>query len=123
MDIRNLIILKQLLKPKTWRNVGRFCGINGFTYDSRNLRKGQVFIAVKGRFRDGHDFILEADKKGAGLIVAERLPDSRAGRLAGQAGLPDKGVKAPDFLVEDSRYALKYWRATCVISKTHMFMP
>lgn len=81
-------------------NISRFRALKGFAYDSRTLRKGQAFIAVKGRFQDGHDFIGEADKKGAGLIVAERLPACRSGR-------PVKSVSAPVMLVKDSRYALK----------------
>ena len=44
----------------------------GLTDDSRKVQKGYVFVAVRGRTVDGHDFIGEAIKNGATLIVGER---------------------------------------------------
>jgi len=44
----------------------------GLTDDSRKVKKGYVFVAVRGRTVDGHDFIGEAIKNGATLIVGER---------------------------------------------------
>jgi len=46
--------------------------ISGIAYDSRNVRNGCLFIAVKGEKFDGHDFIRDAIEKGAIMIVAER---------------------------------------------------
>lgn len=37
--------------------------------DSRTVKKGDVFIAIKGDKFDGHDFVEEAFKKGASLAV------------------------------------------------------
>ncbi len=39
--------------------------------DSRKIKKGDVFVALKGNNYDGHDFICDAIKRGAGLIVCE----------------------------------------------------
>lgn len=41
--------------------------------DSLQCREGDVFIAVRGRRTDGHDFIPIAVSNGASLIVAERV--------------------------------------------------
>lgn len=47
--------------------------IEGFAYDTRLLKKGDVFVAFKTDQRDGHDFISDAQKKGAvGAIVQEK---------------------------------------------------
>ena len=46
--------------------------LGGMSSDSRTIEKGDLFIAVKGCTLDGHDFIKEAIKKGAGAICAER---------------------------------------------------
>lgn len=41
--------------------------------DSRRIRPGDVFLAIRGRRLDGHDFIADAIRKGAaGVIVSER---------------------------------------------------
>jgi UDP-N-acetylmuramoyl-L-alanyl-D-glutamate--2,6-diaminopimelate ligase len=49
--------------------------------DSRQVQAGDIFVAVRGVYVDGHDFIEEAVKRGAGMIVAEEeviLPDGVA---------------------------------------------
>ncbi|WIV11245.1 UDP-N-acetylmuramoyl-L-alanyl-D-glutamate--2,6-diaminopimelate ligase [Proteiniborus sp. MB09-C3] len=46
--------------------------ITGVAYDSRKVEKGNAFIAIKGFKFDGHDFINEAIKKGAGVIIVQR---------------------------------------------------
>lgn len=46
--------------------------IKGVSIDSRTLKRGDLFIAIKGERFDGHDFIVEAAKKGASCVVAER---------------------------------------------------
>ena len=42
------------------------------TADSRQVRSGCVFVAVRGTQADGHDYIAQAQAAGAGYIVAER---------------------------------------------------
>ena len=38
--------------------------------DTRKSLKGQLFFALKGPLFDGHDFLLQAEEKGAALLVA-----------------------------------------------------
>jgi UDP-N-acetylmuramoyl-tripeptide--D-alanyl-D-alanine ligase len=45
--------------------------IRGISIDSRTIKPGETFIAIKGDNFDGHDFILEAIKKGARCIIKE----------------------------------------------------
>ncbi|RJO65618.1 MAG: UDP-N-acetylmuramoyl-tripeptide--D-alanyl-D-alanine ligase [Candidatus Omnitrophota bacterium] len=40
--------------------------------DSRALVKGDVFIAIKGERFDGHDFIEQAARKGASLVIIDK---------------------------------------------------
>lgn len=43
-----------------------------FSIDSRAVQTGDIFVALKGIVRDGHEFVAEAFKKGAaGAIIAE----------------------------------------------------
>lgn len=46
--------------------------VSKFSIDSRDLRGGEVFIALKGSKFDGHDFIKEAFEKGAIGVVSEK---------------------------------------------------
>lgn len=47
--------------------------VTGLSFDSRTVKKGDLFCAVKGKKHDGHDFVMEAGEKGAvaGLVTAE----------------------------------------------------
>lgn len=46
--------------------------ITGISSDSRKVKRGGFFVAVKGLRVDGHDFIPEAIRRGAVAIVGER---------------------------------------------------
>jgi UDP-N-acetylmuramoyl-tripeptide--D-alanyl-D-alanine ligase len=69
--------------------------IKSFSIDSRTIKPGDFFIALKGQNFDGHDFIEGAAKKGCGGIIAERVPDTGY----------NKKIKHV-LVVEDSRKAM-----------------
>ncbi len=68
--------------------------ITSVTSNSNDVRRGGVFVAVRGESVDGHDFIGEAVRRGASTIVAERKPD---------IGLPGKVTLV---ITKDTRNAL-----------------
>lgn len=48
--------------------------IVGFSIDSRTIRPGEIFIALKGKQTDGHLFLEEAFQRGAsGAIISRRI--------------------------------------------------
>lgn len=48
--------------------------IKGISTDTRNIKKGEIFIALKGERFDGHRFVRQAYEKGAaGVIVSKDL--------------------------------------------------
>ncbi len=50
--------------------------VNGASIDTRTLARGDIFFAIMGKQRDGHDFVAAAFEKGAGLaVVSEPTPD------------------------------------------------
>lgn len=66
-----------MVKAMEGRPVGHLPeGITGISIDSRTLRKGEAFFAIKGDVFDGHDFATAAMAAGAGLLVVTeaRLP-------------------------------------------------
>jgi len=46
--------------------------VRGIKIDSRNVEKGDLFIALKGKYKDGHDFIPQAIERGARVIISEK---------------------------------------------------
>ena len=48
------------------------------TFDSRQVKDGSLFFAVRGTQVDGHDYIEKAVEKGAAAIVCEKLPKKTA---------------------------------------------
>lgn len=45
--------------------------VTDFSIDSRKVKKGALFIALKGEKFDGHDFIAEAAQQGAVAAIVE----------------------------------------------------
>ncbi len=52
--------------------------VNGVQFDSRKVKKGNLFVAVKGTQVDGHEYIEQAIKNSATAIVCENMPFERA---------------------------------------------
>src|SRR5688572_1268399 len=49
--------------------------VKGICFDSRKVKQGFLFIAVKGTQSDGHEYIAKAIDLGAIAVVCEKLPD------------------------------------------------
>ena len=63
--------------------------ITGVSYDSRNVKQGNLFVAISGFATDGNRFIPKAVEQGACVIVTEKVPEQpvpyvlvRSARLA-----------------------------------------
>lgn len=65
-------------------------GINGISIDSRTLKKGDAFFAIKGDQFDGHDFLPSALRAGAAFAVVDE------NRLVSMGG-----IKLPLIVVRD----------------------
>jgi len=50
--------------------------ISGVAFDSREVKPGCVFVAVKGTNVDGHNFIDDSIQKGAIAVVCEKFPQN-----------------------------------------------
>ncbi len=71
------------------RAVGRPWQAGGVSIDSRSLKPGELFVALKGPTFDGHDFAAAALRAGAAAALVARRPD----------GLP---ADAPLAVVDDT---------------------
>ncbi len=54
------------------------CDVNvaGLSDDSRKIKDGFTFVAIKGETVDGHDYISTAIEKGANVVIGELEPDN-----------------------------------------------
>jgi UDP-N-acetylmuramoyl-L-alanyl-D-glutamate--2,6-diaminopimelate ligase len=50
--------------------------VTGVSFDSRKVKPGHLFVAVKGTLSDGHEYIKKAIDLGAVAIVCEKLPET-----------------------------------------------
>ncbi|MGD9568020.1 MAG: UDP-N-acetylmuramoyl-L-alanyl-D-glutamate--2,6-diaminopimelate ligase [Sedimentibacter sp.] len=71
MDIKNL--LKQI--GYTSFSGDENVELKGITNDSRKVRQGDVFVAIKGFTADGHKFISDALKNGASAVMCQVVPE------------------------------------------------
>ena len=65
--LQNRLILNKILGKK------KFLKFNGFSIDTRTMKKGNLFLAIKGKKIDGNKFINVALKKGAGCIISSKI--------------------------------------------------
>ena len=50
--------------------------INKIEFDSRKIKKDDVFVAIIGTISDGHNFINKAISSGAITIICQELPEN-----------------------------------------------
>jgi UDP-N-acetylmuramoyl-tripeptide--D-alanyl-D-alanine ligase len=55
--------------------------VNGLSIDTRTLKEGDLFVALKGDNRDGHDFVRAAFDARAGAALVTHAPDGVTGPL------------------------------------------
>jgi UDP-N-acetylmuramoyl-tripeptide--D-alanyl-D-alanine ligase len=74
-----------------WKKSATNFPIRGICHDTRTLKPGDVYIAIKGAAHDGHSFVTQATKQGAaGIIVEKDFPN----------------IEIPQMVVPDTMVAL-----------------
>ncbi|MBR5355591.1 MAG: UDP-N-acetylmuramoyl-tripeptide--D-alanyl-D-alanine ligase, partial [Lachnospiraceae bacterium] len=53
--------------------------IESVTMDSRQVKEGSLFVAIKGERVDGHDFINDCFSKGATAVLCDHIPEGVTG--------------------------------------------
>jgi UDP-N-acetylmuramoyl-L-alanyl-D-glutamate--2,6-diaminopimelate ligase len=84
--------------------------ITGLAYDSRQVKPGDLFVAIKGLTVDGHDFIPQALERGAVAVVVQ---DARYTQHVSRITQPAARIThhASRILVPNSRQALAHLAA------------
>ena len=106
--LRTLIYLDHLLSATrgVLAHPGKYTRFEAFNHDSRQILPGEMFVAVRGEHGDGHDFALDAARRGATGILVEQQYMQRAS-IETRHELEDSG--APLIVVEDTRLALQQY--------------
>lgn len=55
---------------------GEELSVNGFAIDSRQIKPGQLFVAIRGPNFDGHDFVDDVETAGAAALLVEEVVDT-----------------------------------------------
>ncbi len=50
--------------------------ITGLTNDSRQVKKGDLYIAMNGQYNDGHEFLDDVDRKGAAAALVQKSKEN-----------------------------------------------
>jgi UDP-N-acetylmuramoyl-L-alanyl-D-glutamate--2,6-diaminopimelate ligase len=75
--------------------------IEDIVFDSRKVKPGSLFVALRGVHQDGHGFIKTAVASGARAVVAEKSIDTSGATL----------VVVPDALKALSPLSVRFWEA------------
>ncbi|MCD6539258.1 MAG: UDP-N-acetylmuramoyl-tripeptide--D-alanyl-D-alanine ligase [Candidatus Omnitrophica bacterium] len=98
--MRFSLSLEEIIKgvnPKSILNLNNFSlKVKGVCLDSRRIKKGEAFLALKGKNYDAHNFLSPAYQKGAVLLIVERIPSNF------------KNKNVPILVVEDTEKALGF---------------
>lgn len=71
-----------------WVNPRQHAEIAGFSIDSRNIDRKQMFIALRSQTRDGHAFVPDAERRGASAALTEEVvSNSRIPQLKVKKGV------------------------------------
>ena len=73
------------------RLLGEDAYVTGIVRDNREIRGGEMFVAICGEKFDGHDFAYDAEEKGAAAVLVSR---------------EISGLRIPQIIVEDTITAL-----------------
>lgn len=99
----------------SYRATGEEATIHEVVIDSRDLVKGDVFVAFLGQKHDGHDFVREVFERGALAAIVERAIVSDAATIDLRAGVEQEAVAAEQLsaplqvIVDDTMSALQDW--------------
>ena len=94
----------QLHAVESQANTSLEIEITGLSTDSRKVKAGDLFIALRGEHFDAHDFLHDVVSKGAAAVVVDHLP----------ADVSGSEFKVPVLIVPNTLMALqeigRYWR-------------
>ncbi len=65
--------------------------ISGISYNSKTVKKGDIFVCLVGEHTDGHEYAKMAIENGAAALLAQR---------------PVEGVKVPQVIVDSTRHKI-----------------
>ena len=106
---KNTVQLKELLEGTVASHVSGNLSVDivGVAYDSRKVKPGFLFVALKGHQLDGRQFIEDAISKGAVAVIGEEFDKEIAGEKSKKTHLKE----IAQIQVEDAREALSHLAA------------
>ena len=112
-----MILLDLLLEAtdSQLRYTGRQTSFPAFSHDTRQIRPGELFVAIRGERGDGHDYLFDAVRGGAaGLLVEAHYINALSQEQ--QEWLEHADITI--IVVEDTRLALQHY-ARFILARWH----
>ncbi len=72
-SLSNNLKVNILKEYKEAKKINKLTKLNKASINSKDIKKNDIFFAIKGKKNDGNEFISEAIKKGASLIVTDKF--------------------------------------------------
>jgi UDP-N-acetylmuramoyl-tripeptide--D-alanyl-D-alanine ligase len=96
------------LNDDSWKKLEALSEVR-VSIDSRTVKPGEFFVALKGPRFDGNDFVVDTLKKGAcGVLVSDRFPDCK--KLCSSSMYPDRLIIVVSDTLEAFVTLAKAWR-------------
>ncbi len=77
VKLKNKILSKDfklnIIKEESNSKISKKIVINNISIDSKNIKKNDVFFAIKGKKNDGNNFVPEAFKKKSSFVIVNRI--------------------------------------------------
>src|SRR6185312_10685170 len=112
-----MIFLDHLLEAThgVLRHPGKQNHFDAFSHDTRQLIPGELFVAVRGERSDGHNYLLDAVRRGAaGVLLEARYINALVEET--QAAIHQADIAT--IVVEDTRIALQHY-ARFILERWH----
>jgi UDP-N-acetylmuramoyl-tripeptide--D-alanyl-D-alanine ligase len=90
----------------------------GLTWDSRDVKQGDVYVALPGARVDGHDFVESALRQGASIVLVSHRPSESACLLAREMGAAILEVGDTYQAITDLAVAWRHYLRGTVIALT-----
>lgn len=96
MKLDTLLVQADMVSLHAAGDIASAIEVSAITFDSRRVRPGALFVALRGASVDGHRFVHAADDAGAGAILVDR---ARANEF-------ENKLNCPLLVASDTRQAL-----------------
>ncbi len=123
LEMKNALNINEILSASKGRLVrgDKKLSITGVSIDTRSIKNGELFIAIKGDSFDGHDFLEQAFANGAAGAVINEFQIEKAARSIEDSSKPLIAVSDTVWALQEiaAFHRQKYTISLCAVTGTN----